>query len=465
MGPEVDDDREPWWLVTSVFDPDGTGSDFAYTEGLAAVGEPELHLWARPTRGDDPGLDWKLSPRDCCLILNQLAWRLLDGRLSVGDSWTEEYDEGFVTAHFSIGAPVDAASVDAFGAGDAPVLPISWSLRRPPVGPPRPMDPAARAAAESTYAQDVLMVGSEPRPVPPGWELPRKPRWDCDERFGPRTPSVLGKAARLWIATPVQWRDVVDYVVTAANQRLPISYARAVALSAAREVGRVTALERLILEVGAAVDEFSREAGSEIWGSLRDQYCHGLEDAEAGHAWSEVSTEVKDALATFLVVEAAADLLPDRVVRLGQGVVLAALTPAGLAPDTRWQCGPVVDRAVSELVADTRVSALVEAAAAWDEIYWREGGAGFAILTWTSAGCSRPIFVVLDADRCDVASDLLRARGLGLGTLQVWLTSLATVLAERVSIDQSVVDEFLRAGRAVPGLKELVNTPLPPEAA
>lgn len=134
MGPEVDDDREPWWLVTSVFDPDGTGSDFAYTEGLAAVGEPELHLWARPTRGDDPGLDWKLSPRDCCLILNQLAWRLLDGRLSVGDSWTEEYDEGFVTAHFSIGAPVDAASVDAFGAGDAPVLPISWSLRRPPAG-------------------------------------------------------------------------------------------------------------------------------------------------------------------------------------------------------------------------------------------------------------------------------------------------------------------------------------------
>ena len=53
--------RTPDWQVTAVFDPEGGGRDFAYSVGLTDRGLPELHLWARPSLGDDPGADWKLS--------------------------------------------------------------------------------------------------------------------------------------------------------------------------------------------------------------------------------------------------------------------------------------------------------------------------------------------------------------------------------------------------------------------
>lgn len=56
--------QTPFWKVQAVFDPEGRGGDFAYTIGMHSVGLPELHLWARPTRGDDPAPDWKFSSRD-----------------------------------------------------------------------------------------------------------------------------------------------------------------------------------------------------------------------------------------------------------------------------------------------------------------------------------------------------------------------------------------------------------------
>jgi len=66
-------DVPPFWTVQAVFDPDGAGGDFAYTIGLSERGLPELHLYARPSLGQDPGADWKFSCRDCCGILNELG--------------------------------------------------------------------------------------------------------------------------------------------------------------------------------------------------------------------------------------------------------------------------------------------------------------------------------------------------------------------------------------------------------
>ena len=76
--------RTPDWQVQSVFDPDGEGHDFAYTIGLHERGLPELHIWARPPIGDDPGEDWMFSCNDRCRILNEVAWRLIDGEVRVG---------------------------------------------------------------------------------------------------------------------------------------------------------------------------------------------------------------------------------------------------------------------------------------------------------------------------------------------------------------------------------------------
>ena len=65
--------RHPDWMVQSVFDPDGEGHDFAYTIGLFESGLPELHLWARPSLGEDPGEDWvsALLTGACC----STSWR------------------------------------------------------------------------------------------------------------------------------------------------------------------------------------------------------------------------------------------------------------------------------------------------------------------------------------------------------------------------------------------------------
>ncbi|GAA0969974.1 hypothetical protein [Nocardioides aquaticus] len=49
-----DDQRHPWWRVNAIFDPDGEGGDFGYTVGLATRDVPELHLWSRPSLGDNP---------------------------------------------------------------------------------------------------------------------------------------------------------------------------------------------------------------------------------------------------------------------------------------------------------------------------------------------------------------------------------------------------------------------------
>jgi hypothetical protein len=459
----MDEERQPWWIVNAVFDPEGTGSDFSYTVGLAGAGVPELHLWARPTLGEDPGLDWKFSQRDTCGILNRLAWRLLDGTLSVGDTWVETYDEGFVEAWFSVHAPVDAEDLDAFGARDAPVLPITWELRRPPLGDLRPMDPTAQAVAAAAY--DDIAPRVQPMVLPPEWDLPRVPTWDADQRFGPRTPLVLARAAQLSSASGDDWVAIAEHVLV-AHDRVPFRYAGLVARAAAREPGRLPIVER----VESAVEDLMAGFG-ETWGfgqlaAVRAWFFHdGRVTPELEVAWRHVLDEITVAATTHLVVESVADLLPERVTLLGQGVVLAALTPPGIAPDPRWRCSVSVDRAIADLVASAPLAALVDAAAAWDRALEGEASWPIRATSWTSAGCSRPVTELLDVASCVTAARALESRGLGLGVLQRWLTSLATVLAERAALAPHAVDRFVETSCRVPGLVRLVNTPLTTEAA
>ena len=76
----------PPWRVMAVFDPQGNGGDFGYTIGLAALGHPELHMWARPTDGEDPGQDFKFSSADLASILDHFAHLLLAGDREIGDN-------------------------------------------------------------------------------------------------------------------------------------------------------------------------------------------------------------------------------------------------------------------------------------------------------------------------------------------------------------------------------------------
>ena len=75
------------------------------------------------------------SPHDRTRLLNELAWQLIDGELTVGDSWERPYDDGLVTCRFRLDPPGDRDELEAFGiAPGADVLPVRWSLHRRPIG-------------------------------------------------------------------------------------------------------------------------------------------------------------------------------------------------------------------------------------------------------------------------------------------------------------------------------------------
>ena len=143
--------RNPFWQVQSVFDPDRGGHDFAYTIGLHERGLPELHLWARPTLGEDPGLDWVFSVRDRTMVLNELATKLVTGAIGVGSEICEEYDNGEAIVRYRVDPPGDREELEAYGiAHGAEVLPVRWSLERAAEGDLVGLGPAARAAGSPT---------------------------------------------------------------------------------------------------------------------------------------------------------------------------------------------------------------------------------------------------------------------------------------------------------------------------
>lgn len=122
------------WQVIGVFDPDGTGQDFAYTNGLHRRGLPELHVWARPTDGFDPGGDFMLSARDCMHLLNMWADELITGTLTVGDTRIVTMDGGLTTGVFTASGPISRREAEAFTVPDedVQVITFKWELRRSP---------------------------------------------------------------------------------------------------------------------------------------------------------------------------------------------------------------------------------------------------------------------------------------------------------------------------------------------
>jgi hypothetical protein len=453
----VSEQREPWWKVNCIFDPDGGGSDFSYTVGLAARGLPELHLWARPTLGDDPGADWHFSLRDTCGLLNQAAWRLVDGSLAVGDTWGDSYDEGYVTARFIVGDLVPAEDVDAYEAGDAAVLPIRWELVRPAIGVPRELTPVERAAAQAEY-DDLVARLSPDESAPAGWELPTEPSWDADQRFGPRTPMVLARAAQIRQAGPDEIIDALERAIITDTVRR-FGYPHVVARAAARGPGRTWALERVESEASDLFEDFGVTWGGEQCNAVRAWTAIGGVPATEDE-WARTRDCLIEALETCLVVEASADLLPGPIVTWGQGVVRTSIGRQGVPPDDRWACSESVASAVREVVSATPIIDLVAAAVAWSERCREPDCWPVEAWLWTGANYPPMVFDHLDPAELLQARALLADHRQPLIVLQHWTAALATILAERLVVGEEAVAAFLACASGVPGLAELVNTPL-----
>ena len=323
------------WQVTAVFDPEGNGQDFAYTVGLSERELPELHLWARPSLGDDPGADWKFSPQDCCLILNELAWQLIDGELAIGDNWEQPYDDGLVTARFRLDPPGDRDELQALGIAPwAQVLPVRWSLHRRPVGRPRPLTKRGLQRATSEYAAVLARLGDDVS-VPDGWTL--APTFEPGGEFGPLTPMVAARVAEFWTADAIGLGNLL-WAATTMLQGGAITWPVAAAHALARDVGRVDEAARTqeaaIAVVESRMDQpdwpqIERELGAVI----------GFEPGEvkAGDLRRSARGHLGELLWTVLATEVVADRLTKEQRLQGRGAWLSGLGPVGELPGPEWR--------------------------------------------------------------------------------------------------------------------------------
>lgn len=368
MSAEQPEDREPWWRVLSIHDDEGTGIDFAYTVGLHDRGFPELHVWARPDRGTDPGADWMFSDRDRATLLNTLAWRLIDGELTIGQEWQVEYDAGMASVDFRLDPPGDREHLEAFQIDpDAQVLPVSWSINRLPAGPRGPLSDAALAAAPAELAAALADIRSDVRPgppLPPDWELPQgtdddsvkfpAQTFDPEQWLGPRTPFVMARAAMLSAADEDDWLWLTQCLGDAmqVDQR---GYFLALAEAAARPVGRTAAVE----DCGMAAEDLVRMLTG---GDHAEQWRHFVarvapEDHDGyGELWQ---TEAAEHLAALLIgeltvlfaVEVVADQLPPWVLLAVRGPWLAGLRRDGDLPGPDWAASDSTIERVLSLLA------------------------------------------------------------------------------------------------------------------
>ena len=258
-----DPSAAPFWEVIAVWDPDEGGADFAYTVGLSRAGLPELHVWARPDHGDDPGADFVLSQRDLGHLLNRWAPELLDGRLAPGAERDLGLDDGASRARFVVGAPVRAHSVDAhYLEPDDVVLPVRWSLEREPIGPMLELTPEQDAAR----ARRLVFLRSA------GAGLVTTAPVNASVDFGPYAEEVAAAAGLLATADA---RALGALFTLALDPDLPLRPEGVIALTAARArpVG--------LVEAAARARELSTRIAAVVAGAAPSR--------RAGAGWSTTS--------------------------------------------------------------------------------------------------------------------------------------------------------------------------------
>ena len=249
--------RDHLCQIISVFDPEGKGGDFAYTVGLAAQDLPELHIWARPSEGDDPGFDWMLSDRDRHGLLMDFAEELVDGRISIGSERTHVYDDGLATVVYRLDPPVDADDVEAYGAHPSPLIPIRWRLERPPAGQATPVEDVTasdiryRADRERWFATAVASRSGRMvytcRPYGTRHDQPLGPQRAVVEAVAAQlrystAELIAGIGFTMFAADRANWSDGYDRALLAAHARVA---GRSVAYEEARAHADLVVAETL----------------------------------------------------------------------------------------------------------------------------------------------------------------------------------------------------------------------------
>lgn len=456
-------EKNPPWMVQIVFDPDGRGHDFAYTIGLCELGVPELHMYARPSLVDDPGADWKFSGDDCCRMLNRLGVKAVRGQLPVGARFEHEYDGGLVRAAFRVDPPGDRDLLEAFGvAPGVDVLPVRWSLHRDPEGEPRPLDEVAEAQARVDYL--LIATSWRSRDSHPRWTLPSRLSFDLDQRYGPLTPVVLGRAAQVWQAGPAFLADLlaVAGLIWAGTGSLTYPMTRAVSL--ARTVGRSAQLQHLVEDAHDLVDGFETEPEArERWqAAIEEDYGTELADPDPHTRWRvrrNLRGFLLDVVVSLLCAEAVADVADRDLLLSARGPLYAANVPRGLAPSHEWVAADAVLLKLVDLLGGLSRRRLEQVGRTHES--W-----SVPVAPTTPA---RPSYALVQGRLCGLAMVSAAAApdlGLLLGGppppgLQRWATVLTSALTHRPRLDAEEVTCLAAPfDDVLPRLAQVLNEPL-----
>lgn len=465
----------PFWQVQSVFDPDGTGSDFAYTIGLHTRALPELHIWARPSLGEDPGADWMLSNRDRVRVLNELAGLMVAGRLGVGTELTREYDDGHTRVTYRVDPPGDRDELEAFGVPEgAEVLPVRWSLHRAPEGPLRPLAPEATQVAMALYDELTTAHGTRRR-APRGWQLPASPTLDTDQPFGPLTPVVLARATQLWQADD----DTLAALLLAAaavDFDHSLTYAVTVASAVARPHGRSAALANLHERVHALVEELTTAPAAQrrwraVVRSLDPDRWPRLDRAGRQRLERNLSGLLHDVTLSCLAVELVADVADTALLLQGRGPWVRGIGRQPLPSAPEWEASAEVLAVVGSLLSTfdanglmmiARMHALamtgcVAEAADYPNLCGR-------LSSWATV--SAAVFPQRLLDElpgwASLVAGIPGARAVAPPELHAWATCLASALTHRARLSADDVRTFTLLYEVdLPQLAGLINNPVP----
>jgi hypothetical protein len=474
--PEHETFKKPFWQVQGVFDPDGQEPDFSYTIGLHGRGIPELHVWAQPDQGDDPGADWRLSMNDRCRLLNEFAGLALCGRLGVGSEFERRYDAGRTILRFRVGPAGDREVLEAYGiAPDAIVLPVHWSLHRAPEGPRGAMASEPERAAASAY-HEIRAGLCTGRRAPRGWTLPRTPSFAADQRFGPRTPVVLARAAQLWQAGDEVVADLLQAALLVESSGMSLTYPAAVAAALAREVGRSRCLADLRVDVNDLVDRLTcRPAAAARWRRVVRTFDAGgwtvLVPAERDRMVRGCAGLLRDLLGSCLSYEVVADVVDDDLWLSALGPWLSGLRGGAPVPGAGWFAGPDVLAVVADLLAPLDAESL-GVVAGIHQIAMTRGiteAPGYAELCQRLSG-----WALVSAAGCPWEATLLslpawrplfdavpQAVVAPLAPLQEWATCLSSALTHRWRLSNDEVRTLAAPFRQdLPLLERRLNEPV-----
>lgn len=273
----------PSWTIQGVFDPDH-GVDFAYTIGLAELTGIELHMWCQPTDGSDPGDGFRLSLQDMGHMLNRFGARFVDGTLSIGATVTEQLDAGLTQVTVTFTGPVDASTVDAFGAQPHPVVRADWTLSRSRLD----LDDE-RATAEALNEAEVFR---RRHATATGVDLPIPTLGHG--LFGPRSPVVETLVTAI-DATSDDDLFAMVLLGAPANHHLLTGQVLGVSASAARATSRSEAYDTAL----AVADE------------LAERRRHVPDEDDVRDAWTTTCRQLLSALLGVAVVTDALDVIDD----------------------------------------------------------------------------------------------------------------------------------------------------------